>query len=267
MRVIPIKLFEDNYSYAVYNMLSQVFFLVDPADWPAVSSFVTSHPELSTRRLTHIFTTHKHWDHSGGNESAIASHPELKIVGGEHDSIPACNLPVADGQELDMENGIHVKVMHVPCHTRGHVLYYMTDNSAGEHAGAPRVVFTGDTLFIGGCGKFFEGDAQEMHAAMEKIRSLPKDTLVYCGHEYTVSNLNWASKIENENQDITHKLQEYKDRIERGEPTVPSSVENEEKINVFMRAGHLASLLGVSDAVSALGTLREWKNQGKTLIN
>lgn len=265
MRVVPIKLFDDNYCYAVFNLLHQVYFLVDPADWNSVISFISSHPDLSSRRLTHIFTTHKHWDHSGGNEAAILVHPDLKIIGGEHDSIPACNLPVSDGQQLSMDNGIHVTVMHVPCHTRGHVLYYMTDNTCEEEA--PRVVFTGDTLFIGGCGKFFEGDAQEMYNAMEKIKTLPKDTLIYCGHEYTVSNLTWASKIDVENTDITAKLDMYRQMLQNGQPTVPSSVENEEKINVFMRAGHLASALGVSDPVTALGTLREWKNQGKTLIN
>lgn len=132
--------------------------------------------------MTHVFTTHKHLDHSGGNESISKELPHITIIGGESDEIPACNHPVKDQDVLNLENELRITCYHTPCHTRGHILYFFEDAE-------DRAVFTGDTIFIGGCGRFFEGTAEQMLAAMEKAKTLPSDTKVYCGHEYTESNL------------------------------------------------------------------------------
>ncbi|CAG9320549.1 unnamed protein product [Blepharisma stoltei] len=264
MRIIPIKLFEDNYSYAVFVEGHNSYALVDPADLAGVKAFISGNPQLSSMNFTHVFTTHKHADHCGNNEQIAAEFPHVKIVGGASDGIPACNYSVQDQDVIVLDNGLRITALHTPCHTRGHILYYFEDYSSND--GTNRAVFTGDTIFIGGCGRFFEGNAEEMHAAMEKAKTLPTDTKVYCGHEYTESNLKWSAKVEHQNQAIQSKLEWAVAQRERGQPTVPSTIGEEMEINVFMRAQLLTGLLGVSDAVAAMARLREMKNSGQTLV-
>jgi hydroxyacylglutathione hydrolase len=261
MHVIAIPFFSDNYAYAVFKPSTQTLVLVDPADWPAVSSFLAAHPDLN-RRLTHVFSTHKHHDHSGHNDQIALAHPDVKIVG--EAEIPAANTILTDGAELVLEGGIEVRALHTPCHTRGHMLYYFHDSeaSAGEVSDA---VFTGDTVFVGGCGRFFEGNAAEMWEAMQKLQTLPSETKLYCGHEYTVANLEWASQIERSNEALHAKLAWARLQVAEGKPTVPSSIAEEQSTNVFMRAAALASLLGEADAIATMNRLREMKNSGATL--
>lgn len=260
MHVVPIKLFEDNYSYAVYSESGSEFVLIDPADFNGVQNFIRESSVLSSLQLSAVFSTHKHYDHSGDNQLISGLHPDILIVGGEDDNIPGCNQGVKDNDIINLQNGIEVSCIHVPCHTRGHMLYYFKHNS--QH-----IVFTGDTLFIGGCGKFFEGDGRDMFNAFEKIKRLPGDCLVYCGHEYTVSNLEWASKVDVKNQSLAEKLIWARQRIESRLPTVPSTISDELKTNIFMRTYDLKDVLGCPDEISAFSLLRDWKNNKKTLAD
>lgn len=168
----------DNFCYYAHRAddISKGFF-VDVSEPPKVEAFLQ---KFGISKPTHILTTHKHGDHSGGNNALKEKYPDLEIVGGANDSIPSCTLAVNDGDTIEM-HGMKIKCLHTPCHTRGHILYYVeapsTDaeesKSAGEferskHHGYQlisnlnRCVFTGDTLFIGGCGRFFEGKPEEM---------------------------------------------------------------------------------------------------------
>jgi hydroxyacylglutathione hydrolase len=261
MRIIPIPFFTDNYAYAIYKLSSPTLTLVDPADFSKVSTFLSNSPAFP-RSLAYIFSTHKHADHSGDNAQISRAYPGVQILGGSE--IPAVTTVLTDGAEVELETGLKVRALHTPCHTRGHMMYYFTDLEAPADE-VSRAVFTGDTVFIGGCGKFFEGDAREMWEAMLKLQTLPSDTKLYCGHEYAVSCLEWASQVERTNDALKDKLKWARQQVEEGKPTVPSSIAEEQATNVFMRSAHLAGLLGVEDAVAAMSRLREMKNQGVTL--
>lgn len=261
MRIITIPFFADNFAYAVFKQSTQTFALVDPADWPAVSAFTASHPDLH-RSLTHVFSTHKHHDHSGHNDRIAAELPDVKIVG--EAEIPSANTVLSDGAELVLDGGIHVRALHTPCHTRGHMLYYFTDPDAPEGE-ISKAVFTGDTVFVGGCGRFFEGNAAEMWEAMRKLQTLPGDTLLYCGHEYAIQNLEWGTQIDRSNVALQAKLDWVRQQISEGKHSVPSTIAEERAHNVFMRSDLLTSELGVTDPVSAMNRLREMKNAGATL--
>jgi len=255
MRVLPIPLFADNYCYAVIGRGASSFALVDAAHYPSVLNYIQRSEVLRSLRLSHVLTTHKHEDHSGGNRELAAAHPTVSILGGREDQVPACTRSVTHQDAVDLE-GVTGTVIAVPCHTRGHVAYYLQDEES-------RVVFTGDTLFVGGCGRFFEGSAQEMQTAMERLLALPGDTLVYPGHEYTVANLRWAALVDRNNEQLRAKLAWAEAARDQGLPTVPSTLQAELTYNVFLRASHFQGLTGTSDPVSCLAELRRWKNENK----
>merc|ERR1712087_82962 len=148
--------------------------------------------------------------------------------------------------------------MFTPCHTSGHICYFVTGPSGEEPA-----VFTGDTLFIGGCGKFFEGTGKEMHAALiEKLSSLPTETKVYCGHEYTVNNLKFAEHVEPDSEAVKSKMAWAKTQRSKEQPTVPSTIAEEMQYNPFMRVRESAvqSHAGMKDPVEVMGFLRKEKD-------
>lgn len=244
MKVFPISLFKDNYAYAILNHMAKETYLVDPSDFEAVEKFLEKVPY----KLTHVLSTHKHWDHSRDNQKFAEKYPEIQILGGVLDNIPAVNLPLQHNAELTI--GGHVlKVIHTPCHTKGHVMYYYNN-----------YLFTGDTLFVGGCGRFFEGTAADMWNNFAEVKKLPKDTEIYCGHEYTLANLQWAAGIW-QNKDLDMEIKMCIEKRKNGEPTVPSTVEKEKLINIFMNADKLVGQLGCKDHIEALGKLRELKNR------
>lgn len=184
--------------------------------------------------------------------------PNIKIYGGDKRVSSVHNL-VTDGDTIEI-GSIKVDVFFTPCHTKGHVLYYAQDKENTPS------LFTGDTLFIGGCGRFFEGSADQMHYALNKvIKSLPKETLIYCGHEYTVSNLKFALKVEPENQDVQNKLKWAQKQRENHLYTIPSTIGEEETFNPFMRT-HMPQLRKNLNLVNAtdeevMAELRELKNK------
>lgn len=165
-------------------------------------------------QLKSILTTHHHWDHAGGNEKLVTkSNKALKVYGGD-DRIGALTDKVKQNDEIRLGN-LTIRCLFTPCHTTGHICYYI-DSPKGQ-----RAVFTGDTLFSGGCGRFFEGDATQMHAAlMGQLSKLPDDTNVYCGHEYTLQNLKYANHVEPNNQDVLKKIDNCKKLRKDNIPTV-----------------------------------------------
>lgn len=171
--------------------------VVDPVDPDKVLTAVSD----QAVQLKSVLTTHHHWDHAGGNEKLVSKfNKSLKVYGGD-DRIGALTDKVKQDDEIRLGN-LTIRCLFTPCHTTGHICYYI-DSPNGE-----RAVFTGDTLFSGGCGRFFEGNATDMHAALiGKLAKLPNDTNVYCGHEYTLQNLAFGKHVEPNNQDIIKKIE------------------------------------------------------------
>ena len=199
---------------------------------PAISQPVIKYLKENDLNLEAILQTHHHADHIGGTENLIKEWPKVKVIASkeEKDRIPFQNLSVKDGDNLKLM-GEEVFVMEVIGHTRSHIAFYLNYKTP--------ILFIGDTLFSAGCGRVFEGTHEEMYSSLKKIKLLPKNTLIYCAHEYTKSNLLWALGLEPEDQDIRKKLIEVENKIALNKLTIPFKLEEEMKINLFLRAGNL----------------------------
>jgi len=179
-------------------------------------------------QLSHIFNTHHHWDHTGGNLELAAKIEKLKIIGPSHDAarIPGLTQGVSGGEQF-IFGAQTISVIETPGHTSGHIIYYLPQS---------KLAFVGDTLFKMGCGRLFEGTPQEMFDSLAKIAALPDETLLYCAHEYTLSNGRFALTVEPNNQALIDEIKKAEAQREKGHPTVPTNVELEKAINPFMRA-------------------------------
>jgi len=226
---------------------------------PAEPTKVLEAAQREGVRIESILTTHHHLDHAGGNEEFKKQQAHVAVYGGD-DRIGALTNKVQEGDQFKV-GGLEVQVHFTPCHTSGHVLYFVRDPKSN-----PPAIFTGDTLFIGGCGRFFEGTAQQMyHALCEVVASLPKETRVYCGHEYTVKNLEFALSIEPDNDALKKKMDWCKEQRANGKPTIPSTVEEELSFNPFMRVAEktVAGAVGLQDPIKIMDELRRRKNNFK----
>ncbi|KAJ1467845.1 beta-lactamase-like protein [Baffinella frigidus] len=184
-RVHTIPIFDDNFAY-ILDGGDGTAACVDPADAKAVFKFAQS----KGLTLTHILTTHSHWDHAGGNADMKKLVPGIEIIGGKGDGAAAVTREVWEGDSFKVGD-VGVGVLATPCHTKGHVTF-VCDFGSG-----PRCAFTGDTLFVAGCGNFNDGTPKQMYEALySKIGELPDETLLYVGHEYTLSNLKFAAHAE-----------------------------------------------------------------------
>ena len=263
--ITPIPLFTDNYAWLIRNDAHRTCLIVDPADPAPVAAALP--PDLE---LCGVLTTHHHADHSGGNAALAASRPALPILAGaaEEGRVPAANRFLSPGEAVEL-GGLRFTALHTPCHTRGHVCYFFP----GEADEAP-ALFTGDTLFSGGCGRFFEGDAAGMLAALRSLAALPPATRVFCGHEYTVANLRFGAAVEPGNAALAARAAEAGALRAAGLPTVPSTLAVEAATNVFMRTGEAsvrafthptlsAAERGALDDVEVMRALREAKNSFK----
>ncbi|MQL79799.1 hypothetical protein Taro_012253 [Colocasia esculenta] len=170
-------------------------------------------------------------DHAGGNDKIKQLVPGIKVFGGSNDNVRGCTNKLENGDKLSLGSDIDILALHTPCHTKGHISYFVSS----KHDEAP-AVFTGDTLFIAGCGKFFEGTAEQMYQSLcVTLGSLPKPTRVFCGHEYTEKNLRFAATVEPENEKIQQKLSWSQHQRQANLPTIPSTIEEEFETNPFMR--------------------------------
>ncbi|TMS36012.1 hypothetical protein L596_003283 [Steinernema carpocapsae] len=258
MHVQPIPALEDNYMYLIKDTKSGKAAIVDPVDVEKVMEVV----KAENVQLTAALITHHHWDHAGGTKKlAEAMGAEFPIYGFSDGRIESLNHATEDQKSFKIGE-LDVTSLHTPCHTTGHICYYVRD--AKEKA-----VFTGDTLFVAGCGKFFEGSATEMNRALNVVLAgLPDETKVYCGHEYTVSNLLFAKSVDGDNTKVTEKLRWAQKLRAEHKPTVPSTIREEKTFNPFMRVADAAILkkLGVKDEVAAIDKLREQKNSFKAKV-
>ncbi|KAM4697626.1 hydroxyacylglutathione hydrolase-like protein isoform 2-T2 [Rhinophrynus dorsalis] len=226
MKVKVISVLDDNYMYLVIEEHTRNAIAVDAS----VSKKLLEIVRKEGAHLKAILTTHHHLDHSRGNVDLVQQIPELQVYGAD-DRIGGLTHRVVHNQELKF-GGINVRCLFTPCHTSGHMCFFMWEDGCPD---AP-ALFSGDTLFIGGCGRFYEGTAEQMcKNLLGTLGSLPKETKVFCGHEYTVRNLKFALKVEPDNEDVKKKLAWAKARDDDDIPTVPSSLEEEFQYNPFLR--------------------------------
>jgi len=232
--------FHDNYIYLVRYDEDGHCFAVDPAD----PDKTLSELERLGWSLTHILITHHHPDHTGGNEALVAA-TGCQVIGSakEADKTPKIGVEVSEGDEIIL--GDHVaRVFDVPGHTAGHVAYWFKE----EHA-----LFPGDTLFSLGCGRLFEGTAAQMWESLQKLRRLHDETQIYCAHEYTSANADFALTVETENEDLKRRADEIVSLCEAGKPTIPATLGEERRINPFLRADiqELQAALGMEGKLPA----------------
>ena len=225
-KITGIRVLKDNVIWLLENDTSAV--VIDPA----ISQPVINYLKANNLNLEAILQTHHHSDHIGGTKELIEEWPNVKVIASvkEKDRIPFQNFSVKGGDKLHLLDE-QVEVIEVIGHTRSHIAFYFNNE-------AP-VLFIGDTLFSAGCGRVFEGTYEQMYNSLKKIKSLPKNTLIYCAHEYTKSNLLWALNIEPDNQNIKKKLIEVENKIALEELTIPFILEEEMQINLFLRADNL----------------------------
>ncbi|XP_071112038.1 probable hydrolase PNKD [Haliotis cracherodii] len=267
LSILPIPMLLDNYAYLITDRASNLSVVVDPGDPEPVQKVLTDlniTPEA-------ILITHKHWDHSGGNEAMKSAYPNVRIFGGAEDHVPNITNGVVDGEKLTF-GGLKFTVMFTPGHTVGHVVYHLE----GHNFEAPDCLFSGDHVFLSGCGRMFEGTPVTMLTSLDKMCELHDSTLIWPGHEYATDNLEFACHVDNENSDAEEKLKWAKAKREQKRPTCPSTVGDEKKYNPFLRTGEksVLSQLGLvnmedfsppTDQVraQALGEIRERKDKFK----
>ncbi|XP_018094794.1 hydroxyacylglutathione hydrolase, mitochondrial isoform X2 [Xenopus laevis] len=256
MKIELLPALTDNYMYLLIDEESKEAAIVDPVQPQKVVDAVKKHGV----KLTTVLTTHHHWDHAGGNVKLVKMVSGLKVYGGDS-RVGALTRKVSHLTTFQV-GSLHVKCLYTPCHTSGHICYYVTKPNSTE----PPAVFTGDTLFVAGCGKFFEGTAEEMYAALiEVLGRLPPETRVYCGHEYTINNLKFARHVEPNNEAIKQKLAWAKETYYNGEPTIPSTLAEEFTFNPFMRVREksVQEHAREQDPISTMGAIRKEKDNFK----
>jgi hydroxyacylglutathione hydrolase len=253
--IIPIPALRDNYIWVVREGGNAV--VVDPGDAAPVLAYL----EREAVALKGILVTHHHGDHVGGIPALTARHP-APVYGPARETIPGRTHAVAEGDTIALpELALELSVLDVPGHTAGQVAYVGT-------CGGVAVTFTGDTLFTCGCGRIFEGTPAQMMASLAKLAELPGETLMYCGHEYTLANLRFALAVEPGNPALSARQLREQAKRDSGLPTVPSRMDEERATNPFLRAAEPAVFAAaaahagrpLADAVEAFATLREWKN-------
>tara|TARA_B100000700_G_scaffold203979_1_gene224294 strand:- start:2017 stop:2781 length:765 start_codon:yes stop_codon:yes gene_type:complete len=217
-----IKCLSDNYSYLIRDKKTNLVGVIDPSEFRPVDIEI----EKSFKKLDFVLNTHHHSDHTGGNIE-LKNKYNCKVVCSLYDEklIPGVDIKKKDGETL-MFGEINFKVIHIPGHTVGHIAFYSKKAN---------IVFTGDTLFSLGCGRIFEGTFEQMFQSLEKLKSLPNKTLVYCGHEYTKNNGDFCISIDSDNEKLKERIAQVKIKINNNLPSLPVTLKDEIETNIFLR--------------------------------
>ncbi|KAH8484318.1 hypothetical protein Peur_063444 [Populus x canadensis] len=252
LQIELVPCLKDNYAYLLHDVDTGTVGVIDPSEAAPVIDALSR----KNRNLTYILNTHHHYDHTGGNEELKARYG-AKVIGSgvDRDRIPGIDIVLNDGDNW-MFGGHEVLVMETPGHTRGHVSFYFP---------GPGAIFAGDTLFSLSCGKLFEGTPEQMLSSLRKIMSLPDDTNIYCGHEYTLSNSKFALSIDPNNE----ALQSYASHVahlrSKSLPTIPTKLKVEKACNPFLRTSstairHTLNIPATANDSEALGVIRQAKD-------
>ncbi len=256
MQVIRLRALSDNYIFLLHDIQQNVAAVVDPAEAEPVLDKLD---QLSAE-LVAIFNTHHHYDHVGANLQLMQKFPEVKVYGGAEDRgrIPGQQIFLRQGDRIQFADRIG-EVIFVPGHTRAHIAYYFPPEKPGEVG----ELFCGDTLFAGGCGRLFEGTPQQMVDSLNKLAALPDNTRVWCAHEYTLKNLQFALTVEQDNTELQNRYLQVQASRQRGEATVPSLLGVEKQTNPFLRYSQpaLQLITKSQNPVQTFARLRGMKDQ------
>ena len=234
MKIEIIKCLEDNYSYLIIDEKTNYACVIDPSEAEPIANFINN----KNIKLKFILNTHHHYDHVGGN-SDLKKKFGAKVVGFKNDKhrIPNIDILLEDNK-IWKESVFEAKIIHIPGHTSGHICFYFMND---------KIVFTGDTLFSLGCGRIFEGTYKQMYDSLIKLKNLPKDTKIYCGHEYTLKNSMFCSKYDKDNKNLEKKIFEINGKLKKNLPTIPSTIGEELSCNIFLRAKNLEDFSKLRD--------------------
>ena len=234
MEVEIISCLKDNYSYLVIDKGNNSACVVDPSESEPIIEII----EKKKVNLKFILNTHHHYDHVGGNE-ILKKKFGAKIIAFKDDKhrIPFVDILLEDN-EIWKNLNFEFKVFHIPGHTSGHICFYFYKDN---------IVFSGDTLFSLGCGRIFEGTYEQMYYSLNKFKELPKETKVYCGHEYTLQNSVFCATYDKNNDELNKKILEVKSKRDRNLPTIPSTIGEELACNIFLRAKNLKDFSKLRD--------------------
>ncbi|MBD1996788.1 hydroxyacylglutathione hydrolase [Leptolyngbya sp. FACHB-541] len=256
MHIHQLAMLQDNYTFLLHDPNSRIAAVVDPAEAKPVLDCLNN----LKSELVAILNTHHHEDHVGGNVQLLNQFPDAVVYGGAHDRgrIPGQQVFLQEGDRISFA-GQQAEIFFVPGHTRAHIAYYFPP----ETPEAPGELFCGDTLFSGGCGRLFEGTPSQMLNSLEKLRSLPDNTRVWCAHEYTLKNLQFALIVDGQNLDLRQRIEQVEKMRSRSEATVPSTLGVEKLTNPFLRWDQpaLQSAVKSQDAVKTFARLRGMKDQ------
>ena len=234
MRIEIIKCLQDNYSYIIIDKNNLKACVVDPSEASPIINFV----EKKKLKLVYILNTHHHYDHVGGNLELKRKY-NSKVIGFKEDKkrIPGIDILVEDNQIWNEDN-FEAKIYHVPGHTSGHIAF---------HFFKEKKLFIGDTLFSLGCGRIFEGTNEEMFNSLNRIKKIPDDTEIYCGHEYTLQNSKFCLAHDSTNLNLKNKILEIERKLKNGLPTIPTFLKDELKCNIFLKAKDVKSFSKLRD--------------------
>ena len=234
MKIEIIPCLKDNYSYLIIDESKKICCVIDPSE----SNPIIEYLDKNKIDLKFILNTHHHFDHVGGNKRLKEKY-KAQVIGFKEDKnrIPGIDILV-DDQEIWKYENFEAKIMHIPGHTLGHICFYFYND---------RSVFTGDTLFSLGCGRLFEGTYAQMYESLQKIKNLPQDTKVYCGHEYTMQNSNFCISHDKNNQNLKKKIEEIKKKAQNNLPTIPSTIKDELECNIFLRSDNIENFSKLRD--------------------
>jgi len=257
MRIVTVPCLKDNYAYLVICEETKHAAIVDPSESDPVLAAVDSEDV----KLVAIWNTHHHWDHTGGNKALVEKFPDLEVVAHVSDKgrIDGQTTFVEQDDKIILGKQVSASIIFNPGHTSGAISFYI------ERPGA---VFTGDTLFAGGCGRLFEGTAAQMEDSLRRLTELPPNTRVYCGHEYTASNLKFGAAVEPDSQALSDRRAKVDKLRAQDKPTVPFTVAEERATNVFVRVTEAHVIAAAKENESpkddspaeVFGALRRWKN-------
>ncbi len=251
--IVPLRAFKDNYIWVIEDKNAQLAWVVDPGDAQPVIDYLRA----VNIELSGILITHHHADHAGGVDELVRIWKNISVYGFSQKTVPGVTHVVKENDVIQC-GSVKFTILEIPGHTLDHIAYYNDE-----------IVFSGDTLFSVGCGRVFEGTHEQMYRSLSKLSQLPEQLKLYCGHEYTLQNLKFATHVEPDNYFIQNKIPAVEALLAANHPTLPSTLADEKKLNPFLRCEEISIISAaekyaskpLKTPVDVFTCLRDWKNQ------